>query len=109
MRVVAFSLVMLFVTTAAADPQRADISITRRGFEPDHVAVKKGEAITLAFTRKTDSTCAKQVVVELGDGNSIKKDLPLDQTVEVRATFAKTGELRYACGMDMVHGTLSVH
>jgi plastocyanin domain-containing protein len=108
MRLAVVSCVLLLTAIAAADPQRADISITRHGFEPDHVAVKKGEEITLAFTRKTDSTCAKKVVVELGDGKSVTKDLPLDTTVEVRATFAKTGELRYACGMDMLHGTLTV-
>jgi plastocyanin domain-containing protein len=107
MRVVLLSLFTI-VATAAADPQHADITITKRGFDPDRIAVRKGEEITLAFTRKTDATCAKQVVIELGNGKTIEKDLPLDKTVEVRATFTKTGELRYSCAMDMIHGTLAV-
>lgn len=102
------SMAVPAVSSAEPTPQRATISITRQGFEPDKIAVKKDHAITLAFTRKTDATCAKQVVIELGDGKKITKDLPLDKTVEVRAVFHKTGELRYACGMDMVHGVLSV-
>lgn len=63
---------------------------------------------TLVITRKTDSTCAKRVVVQLGDGKKIEKDLPLDKAVEVPATFAKKGELRYACGMDMISGVIVV-
>lgn len=92
----------------AVKPHRVDISVTGRGFAPDKITVKKAQPITLAFTRKTDSTCAKQVVIDLGDGTKIQKELPLDKTVEVVATFAKSGELRYACGMDMVHGVLLV-
>jgi plastocyanin domain-containing protein len=96
--------------TAAADgkPTRVEISITPKGFDPDHVTVKKDQPVVLAFTRKTDKTCAKAVVVDLGGGKKITKDLPLDKTVEISATFTKTGELGYACGMDMVHGVMTV-
>jgi plastocyanin domain-containing protein len=96
--------------TAAADPKptRVEISVTPKGFSPDHITVKKDQPVVLAFTRKTDKTCAKAVVVDLGDGKKVTKDLPLDKTVEISATFAKTGELSYACGMDMVHGVMTV-
>jgi plastocyanin domain-containing protein len=92
----------------AAAAKRVEIAVTRKGFTPDHIAVKKDQPVILSFTRKTDATCAKTVVVELGDGNKVQKDLPLDKTVEVAATFTKAGELSYACGMDMVHGVLTV-
>lgn len=98
--------------TAAADkaaPTRVEISVTPKGFSPDHITVKKDQPIVLAFTRKTDKTCAKAVVVDLGGGKKVTKDLPLDKTVEVSATFAKTGELSYACGMDMIHGVMTVN
>jgi plastocyanin domain-containing protein len=94
--------------TASADPTRLDISITKRGFDPDRVTVKKDEAVVLAFTRKTDSTCAKEVTIDLGDGKKVTKELPLDKTVEVPVVFHKTGELRYACAMDMLRGTIAV-
>ena len=91
-----------------APSARVDIAITPKGFSPDHVTVKKDQPVVLAFTRKTDATCAKAVVVELGDGKKVTKDLPLGKTVEISATFAKTGELSYACGMDMIHGVMTV-
>lgn len=104
-----FAPILLLASIASADSTpRVDIAITRRGFEPDKVVVKKDQEIVLAFTRKTDSTCAKQVVINLGDGNKITKELPLDKPVEVRAVFHKAGDLRYACAMDMVHGVLTV-
>ncbi len=112
-RNLALSLILgtlAFAGTATADakPARVEISITPKGFSPDHVTVKKDQPVVLAFTRKTDKTCAKAVVLDLGDGKKVTKDLPLDKTVEISATFAKTGELGYACGMDMVHGVLTV-
>ena len=96
------------VSFAEPAPQHVAIAITRQGFAPDHVTVHKDQPTTLAFTRKTDATCAKSIVVDVGDGKTVSKPLPLDQTVEVTATFHKTGELHYACGMDMLHGTLAV-
>jgi plastocyanin domain-containing protein len=100
--------VLVSAAVAAAEPRHVEIAITKHGFEPDRIAVVKDQEIELAFTRKTDSTCAKQIVIELGDGGRITKDLPLDTTVVVRATFRKTGELHYACSMDMVRGTVVV-
>ena len=103
---------LAFAGTAVADTgstgARVAITITSKGFDPAHVTVKKDQPIVLAFTRKTDATCAKSVVVDLGAGKKVTKDLPLDKTVEITATFAKAGDLGYACGMDMVHGVLTV-
>ena len=42
------------------------------------------------------------------DGKKIEKSLPLDAPVEVAATFPKAGKLDYACGMDMIKGTIMV-
>ena len=99
-------------TPALAKPahnaNRVEISVTGKGFTPDRVTVKRDQPVVLAFTRTTDATCAKAVVVDLGDGKKVQKDLPLDKTVEIDATFAKAGELTYACGMDMVHGVMTV-
>ena len=105
--VVAF-LAVVPVAFGDPAPKRVAIAITRQGFEPDRIAIAKDQELALAFTRKTDATCAKEVVIDLGDGKKITKQLPLDQTVEVRAVFHKTGELRYACAMDMVHGVFVV-
>ena len=106
----ALALVTIAILPAAADPKpkRLEISVTTKGFEPERIQVKKDEHLLLAFTRKTDSTCAKEVTVELGDGKKLKRALPLNKTVELDVVFAKAGELRYACAMDMIHGVVVV-
>jgi plastocyanin len=88
--------------------RRVAITISAKGFGPDKIKVKKGESVTLAFTRKTDKTCAKQVILQLGGGKSVEKELPLDKTVVIEATFETAGELRYACSMDMYTGVVVV-
>ena len=92
--------------TAAAPTGTIELTVTDKGFEPAHVAVKKGEPVHLVITRKTDATCAKDIVVP---EQGIKQALPLGQRVEVTFTPAKTGELRYGCAMDqMVGGVILV-
>lgn len=95
-------------TAPAPDSSRLEISVTEQGFEPDNAQVPAGKPVTLVFTRNTDNTCAKKVVVKMPDGNKLEKDLPLDQPVEIAATFPTAGTVGYACGMDMVKGTITV-
>jgi len=92
----------------AADDGKIAIAVTEKGFEPDGIKVKKGTPYTFTFTRKTDSTCATEVVLQLGGGKTVEKKLPLGEPVVVEATFADAGDLRYACAMDMIKGTIHV-
>jgi plastocyanin domain-containing protein len=95
---------------AAAAPAdgKIAVTVTEKGFEPDGIQVKKGTPYTFTFTRKTDSTCATEVVMQLGGGKTIDKKLPLNEPVSFEATFADSGKLQYACGMDMVKGFITV-
>lgn len=88
--------------------QRVAISVTESGFEPNDIEVTKGEPVTFVFERKTDKTCAKEVVIHVDDATKIEKPLPLDEPVEVAVTFPKSGDITYACGMDMVKGSIHV-
>jgi plastocyanin domain-containing protein len=89
---------------AAATVRRVELSVTENGFEP--TPVKVSEPLELVVTRKTDKTCATDIVVKDHD---IKKALPLNEPVVVAFTPSKTGELRYGCAMDqMVAGVLLV-
>ncbi len=88
--------------------QRVAISVTENGFEPSDIKVTKGEPVTFVFERKTDNTCAKAVVVNVDEANKIEKQLPLNQPIEVAVTFPKSGDVTYACGMDMVKGSIHV-
>jgi plastocyanin domain-containing protein len=82
------------------------MSVTANGFEPDQLTVKRGEPVKLLITRKTDETCAKEILV---DEYGVRAELPLNVPVRVGFTPTKGGTLRYGCAMDkMVGGVLTV-
>jgi plastocyanin domain-containing protein len=82
-----------------------EMKVTEDGFVPAKVKVKKGEKVRLVVTRKTDRTCAKEIVIK---DYGINQALPLDKAVTVELTPKASGEIKYACGMDMVSGVLLV-
>ncbi|HEY2030585.1 MAG TPA: cupredoxin domain-containing protein [Myxococcales bacterium] len=91
---------------AAAQPARTlKLAVTKKGFVPDKIKVKKGEPLRLLVTRKTEETCATEIEIE---DTKISQDLPLNKEVEVDYTPQKSGEVRYACSMGMVSGVLLV-
>lgn len=101
-------LLMLAVGCSSADAareQRVKISVTEKGFVPAVVTVQAGRPVTLLVTRKTDRTCATELVLKT---HGINEKLPLGKTVVIRFTPEKTGTLEYSCGMDMYHGKIVV-
>ena len=94
--------------STTSDPSRIAITVSEKGFEPDPIKVAAGKPVTLVFTRSTDQTCAKEIVLTMEDGKKVDRQLPLNTPVELAATFPKTGTLSYACGMDMMKGTIVV-
>ncbi len=106
-------LILLALTANASADQpakapRLEIAVTKKGFEPETVNVPAGKPVMLVFTRKTQATCTKQIVITLADGKKIERALPLDTAVEIPVTFPKAGKLGYACGMDMNKGVIVV-
>jgi len=87
--------------------EKVEIAITDKGFEPSTIEVKKGEPVELVFTRKTDQTCIKEVVLDTGS-KKIEKPLPLNKPVAIKTKFTKAGENKYVCKMDMFKGTVKV-
>lgn len=87
---------------------RIEISVTTHGFDPDEIKVPAKKPVTLVFTRKTDQTCTKSVVLTLEDGKKVERALPLDKPVELAVTFPKAGKLGYACSMNMTKGIIVV-
>lgn len=94
---------------APAAPRAAgvvELTVTEAGFRPEQVTVRKGEPVTLLVTRKTDATCAKDLVLPQ---HGIRQPLPLGERVTITFTPEKSGELRYGCAMDqMIGGVLLV-
>jgi len=83
----------------------AKILVTENGFEPDKVTVRAGSPTGLTFVRTTDKTCATEVAFP---SLNIKRALPLNEPVAVEFTPAKTGDIAFACGMDMLKGVVVV-
>ncbi len=99
------ALVLAAAGCAGGGGGRVAVAVTEEGFVPAAIPAKTGRAVTLVVTRKTDATCAKEIVfADLG----VTKELPLDQAVEVTVTPTKAGDLRFACGMGMIAGKLVV-
>jgi plastocyanin len=95
------------VATVAAvtDAQVVEIMVTSKGFEPSSVTVKNGKPVKLVVTRKTERTCATEIVMkEFG----VNQPLPLEKPVTIVVTPKGPGQYRFTCGMNMVAGTLKV-
>jgi len=88
--------------TLQKDTQTATVEITDKGLEPSSLKLKAGVPAKVTFVRKTDETCAKEVVIK---EYKINRKLPLNEPVTVEFTPRK-GEFTFACGMDMIKGTL---
>jgi hypothetical protein len=85
---------------------RVEVAVTDKGFEPSRIPARAGSPLTLVVTRKTDQTCAREIVFAGREG---KTELPLDKPVEVTYTPKVTGEVKFGCGMGMmVGGVLAV-
>ncbi len=83
--------------------QVVNIAVTKEGFVPAQVTVKKGQPVKLVVTRKAERTCATEIVMK---DFGVNQPLPLDKPVTVTVTPKKAGDYRFACGMDMIAGVL---
>ena len=89
----------------AAAPREMNVEVTDAGFVPHDTVIGKGEAVTLVITRKTEQTCATDVMFpRLG----LRYDLPMDQAVRVAIPAgAVMDTMYYACGMNMITGMIT--
>jgi plastocyanin domain-containing protein len=86
-------------------PQIIEMVVNKDGFVPPRIEVAPGQSVVLRITRKTSETCADAIVVQ---GDPVRHMLPLDQTVEVRAKAPESGDLAFACPMNMIRGAIAV-
>ncbi len=90
---------------SAKGAQVVEVTVTKDGFVPATVNVKRGTPVKLVVTRKVERTCATEIVMK---DFGVNQPLPLEKAVTVQVTPNKAGEYRYACGMDMIAGVLKV-
>jgi plastocyanin domain-containing protein len=88
-------------------PKRIEIRVTESGFEPQQLTLKKGEPVTLVFTRTTDATCI--TAIDIPDEKVKDLDLPLGKAVTVTVIPKKAGVEPFHCSaMAMGDGKLVV-
>jgi plastocyanin domain-containing protein len=85
--------------------QKLRVEIDKMGYQPGSLTLKRGQRAQITFLRKTDQTCATEVVFA---DYGIRRDLPLNQPVVVSFTPTKAGEFSFTCGMNMHRGKLIV-
>ena len=83
-----------------------EIRITvKGGYSPDVIRVKEGLPLRLVFDRQEASDCSDRVVFP--DFQASKSLAPF-ATTTLEFTPTKSGSFGFACGMNMLHGTLIV-
>jgi len=82
--------------------RRVAVEANVKGYQPGRIGGKPGEKLVLVFTRTADSTCIEQL--KTPDGKLV--DLPKGTPVEVAVTVPQSGEVGFACGMDMWRGAV---
>ncbi|HEY0429241.1 MAG TPA: cupredoxin domain-containing protein [Pyrinomonadaceae bacterium] len=81
------------------------IVVSKDGFTPEEVTFQKGQPLKLAFYRIDEENCANEIVFK---SLNIKKSLPLGEVVLIDIPTNKTGEINFACGMNMYKGKVVI-
>ena len=88
--------------TAVGEAQEARI-VVRGGYSPDVVRVRVGVPLRIVFDRQEDGDCSARVVFpEL----AVSYWLAPHAITVVELAVDRPGSYEFACGMNMIHGTL---
>jgi Cu+-exporting ATPase len=84
--------------------QRVEVSV-RGGYSPDLIRVRQGVPVELTFDRQESGDCTSRVVFA---DLRLSAVLPAYERTTVRFRPGEAGSFGFACGMNMIHGTLIV-
>jgi Cu+-exporting ATPase len=84
--------------------QTVDVTV-KGGYSPNLIEVKAGTPVLLRFKREENSDCTAKVVFP---DFRVSKSLAAFSTTTVELPPPEPGEYGFACGMNMLHGTLVV-
>ncbi|HET9139283.1 heavy metal translocating P-type ATPase [Actinophytocola sp.] len=88
----------------AGGVQRVEVTV-RGGYSPDVIQVRQGVPVEMVFDRQESGDCTSRVVFpEL----QLSAALPAFERTTVHLTPNQVGSFGFACGMNMIHGTLIV-
>ena len=88
--------------TDATGTRRIPVEAGSKGYLPEKIMAKPGEKLILVVTRTQEGECLSQI--QFPGGPLI--DLPMNKPVEIPVTAPASGELTFACGMNMFHGVI---
>ena len=92
---------------APAAGRKVEIKVTDAGFEPREVKARKGEPLTMVFTRVTDRTCI--TAIDIPQEKVKGFELPLNEAVSLTITPKKAGVEAFHCtAMAMGNGKIVV-
>jgi Cu+-exporting ATPase len=84
--------------------QEVEITV-KGGYSPNLIRVQEGVPLRLVFDRQENSDCSSRVVFpDFG----VSKSLAAFGRTSVELVPTRAGEFGFACGMNMLHGTLLV-
>jgi len=86
------------------DVQQVTVTV-RGGYSPDLVRVRQGVPLRIVFDRQESGECSSRVVLS---DFAVNRPLPAFAQTTVQLVPDRAGEFEFACGMNMVHGTLVV-
>jgi Cu+-exporting ATPase len=79
--------------------------VVRGGYSPSRILARAGVPLRLVFDRQESGDCTSRVVFpDFG----VSADLPAFAETSVELRPESPGEYGFACGMNMIHGTLTV-
>ena len=87
-----------------ANAQKISIDLPG-GYKPGAATIKAGTPVAITFNLKSDAGCGNIIALPAAKWS---KNLKVGQSATVVYTPTKTGELKFACDMDMYRGTIKV-
>ena len=90
-------------SAAASGRHELAITVDAVGYHPAESHAKAGEAVRLTVTRTTEDGCGQEIVIPSAN---VKRTLPLKEPVSIDLTMPAKGAIAFACGMDMMHGSI---
>jgi Cu+-exporting ATPase len=88
----------------AGGMQQLEVTV-KGGYRPEVIRVRQGVPLELTFDRQESGDCTSRVVFPDFQASAA---LPAWQRTTVRLDPVASGEFGFACGMNMIHGTLIV-
>src|SRR5215471_7051103 len=88
----------------AGGVQRVVVTV-RGGYSPDVIRARQGVPLEITFDRRESGDCTSRVVFP---DLAVSAVLPAFERTAVRLGPATAGSFGFACGMNMIHGTLVI-